>query len=105
MKKPKPHDEFPPVLTLEGELTIYRAAELKPLLLSDPPPRSIDLSGVTEIDTAGVQLLMQAKKMALQSHQSFQLLAPSHAVAEVFELLNIFSFFEASNEGGTHESR
>jgi anti-sigma B factor antagonist len=49
-------------LRIEGELTIFRAMELKPALLPVPPLTEIDLSGVTEIDTAGVQLLMLAKK-------------------------------------------
>jgi anti-anti-sigma factor len=105
MLKHKPHDNATPVLVLEGELTIYRAAELKPLLLGDQPPRVLDLSGVTEIDTAGVQLLMQAKKMALQNQQSFQLLALSPSVVDVFELLNLSNFFEETFEGGSHESR
>jgi ABC-type transporter Mla MlaB component len=46
------------ILRIEGELTIFRAMELKPALLPVPPLTDIDLSGVTDIDTAGVQLLM-----------------------------------------------
>ena len=96
--------EDPALLTLEGELTIFRAAQLKPLLLEDPRPLVIDLSGVTEIDTAGVQLLMQAKKMALQSQASLSLVACSPAVMDVLEIFNLLSYFEVSLPGGQHES-
>jgi anti-anti-sigma regulatory factor len=48
---------------------------------------------------------MQAKKMALQNQQSFQLLALSPSVVDVFELLNLSNFFEETFEGGSHESR
>jgi len=42
------------------KLTIFRATELKPMLLADPAPVVIDLSDVTAIDCAGVQLLTLA---------------------------------------------
>lgn len=77
------------VLRIEGELTIFRAAELKPLLLADPLPLEIDLSGVTDIDTAGVQLLMLAKNTARAQQRELRLVAHSPAVREVFELLNL----------------
>ncbi len=83
----------PAVLRLEGELTIFRAAELKSQLLSEPLPREIDLSGVTEIDSAGVQLLMLVKKFALAQQRELALVRHSPAVLEVFELLNLAAFF------------
>jgi anti-anti-sigma factor len=91
-------------LTLEGELTIFRAAELKPVLLGNPRPLAIHLSGVTEIDTAGVQLLMQAKKMALQSQARLSLVACSPAVLDVLDIFNLLTYFEVSLAGGKHES-
>jgi anti-sigma B factor antagonist len=83
----------PNVLRLEGEFTIFRATELKPALLANPPVDEIDLSGVTEIDTAGVQLLMLAKKTALAQQRNLKLVAHSPAVLEVFELLNVAAYF------------
>ncbi|NDP40757.1 MAG: STAS domain-containing protein [Rhodoferax sp.] len=83
----------PSVLRIDGELTIFRAAELKPELLSEPMPRTIDLSGVTELDSAGVQLLMLAKKTALAQQRELALVSHSPAVLEVFELLNLAAFF------------
>jgi anti-anti-sigma regulatory factor len=72
---------------------VFRAAELKPLLLDAPAPSEIDLSGVTEIDTAGVQLLMLAKQAALARNSELRLTGHSPAVLEVFELLNVAAFF------------
>lgn len=83
----------PNVLRLEGEFTIFRAMELKPVLLASPPVDEIDLSGVTEIDTAGVQLLMLAKKTALAQQRNVKLVGHSPAVLEVFELLNVAAYF------------
>ena len=81
------------VLRLEGELSIYRAAELKQALLDEPAPSELDLSGVTDIDSAGVQLLMLAKKTAQTHQRELRLVAHSPAVTEVFELLNLALFF------------
>ena len=81
-------------LRIEGELTIFRAMELKPELLADPLPEEINLAGVSEIDTAGVQLLILAKKTALAAKRELRLLAHSPAVIEVFDLLNVAAYFD-----------
>jgi anti-sigma B factor antagonist len=81
------------ILRIEGELTIFRAMELKPVLLAVPPVDEVDLSGVTDLDTAGVQLLMLAKKTALAEQRDIKLVAHSPAVLEVFELLNVAAYF------------
>ena len=80
-------------LRIEGELTIFRAMELKPLLLATPPVDEVDLSGVTDLDTAGLQLLMLAKKTAMTAQRDIKLVAHSPAVLEVFELLNVAAYF------------
>ena len=80
-------------LRIEGELTIFREMELKPILLANPLPEEIDLSGVTELDTAGVQLLMLAKRTALTQQHELRLVGHSPAVIEVFELLNVAAYF------------
>lgn len=84
----------PAALRLEGELTIFRAMELKPMLLTEPLPPEIDLAGVTEIDTAGVQLLLLAKKTAQAQQRELRLVNHSPAVLEVFELLNVAALFD-----------
>ena len=83
----------PKVLHIEGELTIFRAAELKPSLFTDPPVTEIDLSAVTELDTAGLQLLMLAKRTAQEQGRELHLSGHSDAVIDVFELLNVAGFF------------
>ncbi|HAT33773.1 MAG TPA: anti-sigma B factor antagonist [Janthinobacterium sp.] len=83
-------------LRIVGEMTIYRAAELKGVLLAaleQPDSLDIDLSGVTEFDSSGVQLLMLAKRQARQQHQTVQLLAHSPAVLDVLELFNLAAYF------------
>ncbi len=80
-------------LRIEGELTIFRAMELKPVLLAEPPITEIDLSGVTDLDTAGVQLLMLAKKTAQAQGRDIRLSAHSPVVLDVFEILNVAAYF------------
>jgi anti-anti-sigma regulatory factor len=65
-----------PVLRLCGELTIGNGARLKTILLEsigggDCP--SFDLSEVTEIDTAGFQLLWSASRAGRHSGRGSQL--------------------------------
>jgi anti-anti-sigma factor len=81
------------VVRIEGELTIFRAMELKPLILATPAVDEIDLSGVTELDCAGVQLLMMAKKAAVAQQRDIMLSGHSAAVIEVFDLLNVAGYF------------
>ena len=89
----------PTCLRIDGEMTIYRAAELKPVLLEALKPSAdmdIDLSGVTEFDSAGVQLLMLAQREARAMQGELRLVAPSAAVREVFDLLDLAAAFGAS---------
>lgn len=84
------------VLYIEGELSIYRAEELKHTLLAaleQSAALEVNLAGVTEFDTAGVQLLMLAKETARARHGELRLVAHSPAVVEVFELINLGAYF------------
>ena len=83
-------------LRVEGEMTIYRAAELKQTLLTaldKPGTVEVDLSAVTELDTAGAQLLLLAKNTAHAKKRKLRLVAHSPAVLDVLDLLNLTSFF------------
>lgn len=83
-------------LRIEGEMTIYQAAEIKQTLLAalvQHDALDIDLSAVTEIDTAGLQLLVAAKKSAQDRQKELHLTAHSEAVVEAFELLDLSGYF------------
>lgn len=83
-------------LRIEGEMTIYQAAALKEMLqaaLEQGTELDIDLSAVSEIDTAGVQLLIAAKKTAQAAHKELRLTAHSAAVMEVFEMFDLGGWF------------
>ena len=73
-----------------GEMTVYTAAQIKqPLVdaIADGPPTiELDLSGVPEFDTAGLQLLLLAQREALARGRHFQIGPESHIVREVLEL-------------------
>ncbi len=86
-------------LQIEGELTIYRAAELRETLqaalaaLPDGADLAIGLAGVTEMDSAGVQLLVAARNSAAAAGRALRLRDPSPAVADVFATLNLAPLF------------
>lgn len=84
------------MIKIEGELTIYRASELCVALqaaLLQPGDLEIDLAEVSEMDSAGVQLLMAAKRSAQASQRQLRLTAHSPAVLEVFETLDLAAHF------------
>lgn len=79
-------------LAVEGEMTIYRAAELKPALLDavhtlDAP--AFDLSSVTEFDCAGLQLLLVARREAARLGRRLTLRDASPAVRDACALLGV----------------
>jgi anti-anti-sigma factor len=83
-------------LRIDGEMTIYRAIELKQVLLDAvgaQPKLELDLSAVTEIDTAGVQLLMLTKRAAQAARCELRLVGHSPAVLEVLQLFDLAAFF------------
>ncbi|SFH02883.1 anti-anti-sigma factor [Duganella sp. CF458] len=82
----------PALLFIEGDLTIRRVQELKDVLLArlaQSQALEVDLAGVTEIDTAGAQLLLLARRAAQVHRKEVRLVAHSPAVASLFELLRI----------------
>lgn len=84
------------ILSIEGELNIYRAAELRDVLVDALKTESdleINLAGVTEMDSAGVQVLMAAKKTAQASGHNVSLVGHSPIVLEIFELLDLAAHF------------
>ena len=81
---------------IEGELTIYRAADLKTALLEAlraTQVLEVNLAGVSELDTAGLQVLMLAKQTALADKRELRLVQHSPAVVEIFQMLDLGAFF------------
>jgi anti-anti-sigma factor len=77
-------------MLVPNDLTIYAAAQLKPLLLEEVRSSEtplLDLSDVAEIDSAGVQLLYLAQREAHGIGRSLRLEGCSPAVREILELV------------------
>ncbi len=85
---------------IEGEMNIYNAVELKEGLMKairDAEGVSLDLSGVSEMDSAGLQVVLLAWREAGRRTVPFRLTGMSSAVESV---LTLFELKELSEEGG-----
>ncbi|MDT8407574.1 MAG: STAS domain-containing protein [Methylococcales bacterium] len=83
-------------IRIQQEMTIYTAAEQQQVLyeqLRKGKNIQIDLSGVTEIDSAGLQLLLWLKRESGRQSLQLRLTEHSEAVVEVFEMLDLSKFF------------
>lgn len=82
-------------LAIAGEFSIYRAAELAQSL-QEWLPRAcaagaapLDLSGVTDMDSAGLQLLLATQRSAQLLGQPLYLSAASTAVQDTLALAGL----------------
>jgi len=84
-------------LILEGDLTIYYVAQIKDEIFADYEKLSdkiaLDLEGVTEIDTAGVQLLLFAKKFFATVHRSLFISKSNASIDVVLDVLDVNTQF------------
>jgi anti-sigma B factor antagonist len=83
-------------IAIDGEFTIYAVADWKRALfdkLDTCAGLDIDLSGVSEIDTAGQQLLVAAKHYASTAGKALRLLGHSQAVVDMLDLCRLGGFF------------
>ena len=83
-------------LQLEGEMTIYTALEMKGQLLrhlAKAKELEVDLSQVTEIDSAGLQLLILLKRETAARDAVLRLTAHSAPVTDVIDTLNLAAYF------------
>lgn len=81
---------------LDGDMTIYEAAALKTSLLTalkEAPMLELDLSGIEELDTAGLQLLLLLKQEAQAEGQHVRFIQHSPAVREVLDLCDLAAIF------------
>lgn len=84
------------VLTLEGDLDIYAAAEVHNLLLTalEQADRvELKLGRVTELDGAGLQVLIAGKRQAQKAGKEFVLTDHSQVIIDTLELCRLGLFF------------
>lgn len=83
-------------LMLDGAMTVYNAVDIKNQLMTavqQSPVLELDLSNVTEMDTAGFQLLVLAKRESLLADRHLRIVAHSDAVREIIEFYGMTGFF------------
>ncbi len=76
-------------VTIDGELTIYTAAELSAQWLprlGATPQMQVDLSQITEMDGAGLQLLIMVTREASRAGTALTLTGHSKAVLETLQI-------------------
>jgi anti-sigma B factor antagonist len=78
---------------VDAEMTVYTCSELKSRLLEQlaahPGVTELDLSKVTELDTAGLQLLYMARRLVSEAGSELRVINPSRAVSDVLELCRL----------------
>ena len=88
-------DEVPAIvpLSIHGPMTFPRAIELREALLSAlsqrPSPVELDLSSVTELDSAGIQVLLLVKRTAKARNKEVLLVGQNLLVSSTLELLRL----------------
>ena len=81
---------------IEGELTIFRAQELRESIMSAITANDeieIDLSGVTEVDGSGTQLMVSAKLEAILRGKTLRYTGHSKPVLDMIDLCDLGTFF------------
>lgn len=80
-------------ISISGELTIYDVSTARARLLDDskgwPATVNLDLKGVTELDSAGVQLLLMLQKGVVAAGGQLRLPAVSEPAQQVFNTLRL----------------
>ncbi|MCR9142918.1 MAG: STAS domain-containing protein [bacterium] len=83
-------------IRIRGELVFRNIAEAHAELkesLAELPPAALDLSGVEDLDTSGVQLLIALKQEFARSGRVLRLVEHSPIVLEFFALYGLVGFF------------
>jgi anti-anti-sigma factor len=90
------HEDGTCRLRIDGEFTIYTALQIRDGLLERLAATGgveVDLGGVTEMDTAGVQLLLATKREGVRLGKTVRYVSHSQAVLEVIDLYNMAAQF------------
>lgn len=85
-------------LTISGEFTVFTAREIKQRLLdlirqTETTDIEIDLSSVTEIDSAGLQLMVMAKIEGLCRDKTVRFCRHSDPVLDLIDTCGLGRFF------------
>lgn len=84
------------ILFLKGDLNIYHAQAVRDKVLeqfNESKRTAIDLSGVAEADTAGVQILVWAKKESERRNHPIKMINHSPPIIKAIDLLGLIGFF------------
>ena len=94
-------------LHIAGEATIYTVIELHRELfkaLVDCTALEIDLSEVSDLDTAGFQQLLLAKREAVRLGKALRLVHHSAATRDVLDIYQMADYFDTPLGDSTVES-
>ncbi|MDH5719361.1 MAG: STAS domain-containing protein [Spirochaetia bacterium] len=84
------------LIKIAGDMTIYHSIELKEKIFENIKNNNnivIDLSGVLDMDTAGFQLLVLARKEAEREDKKLKIIGHSSAALKLFDLYGAVGFF------------
>ena len=89
------------VLSVDGDLTIYSVAQVKQTIFSDyekfVSPIALDLQGVSEIDTAGLQLLLFMQKTLSNDNKKVHIAKSNEHVDAILKNLDVATYFTLDN--------
>lgn len=91
-------------MRLAGEVTVFSAAAIRHQLLAaldDARDVEVDLSQVTEIDSAGVQLIVAAKREAAARNKDLHFSGCSGVVLDVIGLLGLSQYLTDGAAGAS----
>lgn len=85
-------------LNIGGEFTIFTASDFKDRLLEAidhcaSQEIEVDLSEVSEIDSAGLQLMIMAKRRAVSQGKTIRFCRHSDPVLDLLDLCDLAGFF------------
>lgn len=83
-------------LAIRDDMTIYQAQSQKDQLLgalAETERLELDLSGVAEMDTAGMQLLVLVKREAIQHGKELAISGHSPTVQQILDFCNLVGVF------------
>ncbi len=89
------------LLSVDGDLTIYNVAQAKQTLFNDYEnfisPIALDLQGVSEIDTAGLQLLLFMQKTLSNDNKKLHIAKSNEHVDAILINLDVANYFTLDN--------